>query len=134
MFCVIFVLPKFNKERAGALHYFFCKANLKPSKSFLKSDFASIAKTNKLNFAIGVRGVGGALLHFDKIVLFCLLPNVSHSGHIAVDIESQQVLIVVEAVHLLDSLHQVSEVKTERVRNVVQETLVVALKHRLALS
>lgn len=62
------------------------------------------------------------------LVEVCLFPDIGYSGHVAVDVQREEVLIVVEAVDLLDAFNQVVEAKAKGISDVIEEAFVVALK------
>lgn len=65
------------------------------------------------------------------LIKVCLFPDIGNSGHVAVDVQREQVLVIVEAVDLLDAFNQVVEAEAKGVSDVIEEAFVVALKDGL---
>ena len=91
------LLSELKIERAFSLPNFLGKAHLwKFVYGFFYPDGNCGGKTDKLNFSVWMisflRGVVGS---FHKLKLAGFLPNILDSAHVAVNIESNDVLVVV---------------------------------------
>jgi hypothetical protein len=53
------------------------------------------------------------------LIFSCFFPDICDSSHVAVDIESEQILVIVEAVDFLDSLDQIREIEAEGIADII---------------
>ena len=71
----------------------------------------------------------GCFFRLDVLVFLGFFPNISHSPHIAVDVQGKQILVIVKTSYFFDSFNKVSEIEAEWVFDVVEETFIVAFKN-----
>lgn len=68
------------------------------------------------------------------LIEVCLFPNISDSSHVAVDVQSEEILVIVKAINLFDAFNKIIEIKTKRISDIIQKAFAVALKDGLTLT
>lgn len=102
---VIRIFLEFDKERAFALSYSLCEPYLQSSQCLLQANLARIAEAYKLNLSIRMRRVSDGSTLNNMAIWLGLLPDVCDSCHIAVDVKREKVLIIMETVNFVYTLH-----------------------------
>lgn len=95
------------------------ETNVQSSESLLEANFSSVAETDKLYLSIIMRRLSVRWASLNVLIFSCFFPDICDSSHVAVDIESEQILVIVEAVDFLDSLDQIREIEAEGIADII---------------